>query len=124
MTTKKPDPATFPWQHLPGPGKMYGTATVGERGQVSIPADARRELGIDPGDKVVVFGNKLNGAIVLLKADVFEDFAEFFMTKLTKLGEHAQAFFGQFTEAAEGEAVEAAEATDEKAGEGEGEPAA
>ncbi|MDR1798449.1 MAG: AbrB/MazE/SpoVT family DNA-binding domain-containing protein [Bifidobacteriaceae bacterium] len=99
MTTPKTESTTsFPWQHLPSPGKMYGTATLGERGQLSIPADARRELHLDPGDKVVVFGNKLTGGITLLKADVFEDFADFFMTKLNKLGEHAQAFFGQFTE--------------------------
>jgi len=86
----------FPWQHIPAPGKMYGTATVGERGQISIPADARRELSINSGDKVVVFGNKLNGAVIILKADVFEDFVDFFMKKLNKLGEHAQDFFGQF----------------------------
>ncbi|MDR1513915.1 MAG: AbrB/MazE/SpoVT family DNA-binding domain-containing protein, partial [Propionibacteriaceae bacterium] len=54
-------PGSFPWQHIPSPGKVYGTARVGERGQIAIPADARRELGIDPGDKVVVFGNRLNG---------------------------------------------------------------
>ena len=97
---------SFPWQHIPSPGKMYGTATVGERGQVSIPADARRELSIGSGDKVVVFGNKLNGAVVLIKADIFEDFADFFMTKLNKLGEHAQDFFEHFgvTETAEQDA--------------------
>ena len=32
---------------------FYGSATVGERGQVVIPAEARQELGIEPGDKVL-----------------------------------------------------------------------
>ncbi|MBC7286806.1 MAG: AbrB/MazE/SpoVT family DNA-binding domain-containing protein [Armatimonadetes bacterium] len=33
---------------------VYGVVTVGERGQIVIPAEARRELGIAPGDKVIV----------------------------------------------------------------------
>jgi len=95
--TSKPDPGSFPWQYLPRPGRIYGAATVGERGQVSLPADARRELGIDAGDKLMVFGNKLNGTVVLIKADVFEGFADFFMTKLNKLGASAQGFMDTFT---------------------------
>ena len=97
MTTKKTAPGAFPWQHLPTPGKIYGTATVGDRGQISIPAEARKLLDLNSGDKVVVFGNRLNGSLVLLKADIFKDFAGFFMTKLNKLGGHAQEFFEQFT---------------------------
>jgi AbrB family looped-hinge helix DNA binding protein len=91
---------TFPWQHIPSPGKMFGTATVGERGQVAIPAAARKHLNIKPGDRLVVFGNSISGALVLVSADVFEDFADFFLTKINKLGEHAEAFFAQFTESA------------------------
>ena len=87
---------SFPWSNFPTPCRMYGTATVGERGQVSIPVDARKELSIEPGDKVVVFGNRLNGAVLLIKADIFEDFAGFVMTKLNKLGEHAHEVFDQF----------------------------
>jgi bifunctional DNA-binding transcriptional regulator/antitoxin component of YhaV-PrlF toxin-antitoxin module len=30
---------------------FYGSATVGERGQIVIPAEARAELGLTPGDK-------------------------------------------------------------------------
>ncbi|MDR1833255.1 MAG: AbrB/MazE/SpoVT family DNA-binding domain-containing protein [Propionibacteriaceae bacterium] len=89
-----------PWRGFPSPGKIYGTATVGERGQVSIPADARKDLGLKSGDKVVVFGNRVNGSVVLMKADLFENFADFFMTKLNKLGEHAQSFFDMLTQPA------------------------
>ena len=44
---------------LPGPeGRMfYGAVTVGERGQVVIPAQARRDHGIAPGDKLIVLGS-------------------------------------------------------------------
>jgi AbrB family looped-hinge helix DNA binding protein len=99
----------FPWQNIPSPGKVYGTARVGERGQIAIPADARRELAIDAGAKVIVFGNRVTGAVTLVKADLFEDFADFFMSKLDKLGDSAQSFFGHFTDLtdADDEAVSA-----------------
>jgi len=98
MTTK-PEPGSFPWQYVPRPGRVYGAATVGERGQIALPADARRELGIAAGDKLMVFGNKLNGSIILVKADVFESFADFLTTKVNKLGAAAQGFMDAFTSA-------------------------
>ena len=94
--TAKPEQGSFPWQFIPRPGRIYGAATVGERGQIVLPAEARRELGISPGDKIMVFGNKLNDSVVLIKADIFESFADFFMTKLNKLGSSAQEFMDAF----------------------------
>ena len=32
-----------------------GTATLGERGQVVIPAETRKQMKLKPGDKFVVF---------------------------------------------------------------------
>ena len=107
----KQAPGSFPWQYVPRPGKVYGAARIGERGQIAIPAEARRELNIQPGDKLMVFGNKINGSLVLIKADVFEGFADFFMTKLNKLESTAQGFLDSFT------AVTVADEDDE-AGEG------
>ena len=37
--------------------KLYGVATVGTKGQVVIPADAREELGIQTGDRLYVVGS-------------------------------------------------------------------
>lgn len=37
--------------------KLYGTATVGTKGQVVIPSDAREELNINPGDRLYVVGS-------------------------------------------------------------------
>lgn len=34
---------------------VYGMVTVGERGQVVIPAEARKRHGIQAGDKLIVF---------------------------------------------------------------------
>jgi len=36
--------------------QFYGTATVGTKGQIVIPADAREQLNIKEGDKLVVIG--------------------------------------------------------------------
>ena len=37
--------------------QLYGTATVGTKGQVVIPADARESLRIHPGDRLYVMGS-------------------------------------------------------------------
>lgn len=36
--------------------KFYGLGTVGEKGQIVIPAKARKSLGIKSGDKFIFFG--------------------------------------------------------------------
>ncbi len=48
--------------------KMYGTTTLGARGQVVIPAQARKDLGLKPGDQLVVMG-KFGKVLGLMKAD-------------------------------------------------------
>lgn len=35
--------------------KIHGAATVGERGQIVIPADIRKMFNIKSGDKLIVF---------------------------------------------------------------------
>jgi AbrB family looped-hinge helix DNA binding protein len=37
--------------------KLYGTATVGSKGQIVIPSNAREELGLQPGDKLYIAGS-------------------------------------------------------------------
>ena len=55
-------------------GKTYGTVTVGERGQLVIPADLRKELKIKSGDKLMIFA-KLDKKIVSFMRE--EDFSAF-----------------------------------------------
>jgi bifunctional DNA-binding transcriptional regulator/antitoxin component of YhaV-PrlF toxin-antitoxin module len=81
--------------HHFGIGKMLGTTSISERGQVVIPDKARKELDISADDMFVVFGNKRRGALILIKSEVFEGFAEAFMSKLGKLEKYAQDFFRQ-----------------------------
>jgi AbrB family looped-hinge helix DNA binding protein len=48
--------------------RFYGAITVSDRGQIVIPAQARRDFGIEVGDKLLVFGDLLHG-LALARAD-------------------------------------------------------
>ena len=56
--------------------QFYGTATVGERGQIVLPAKMRKGFDITKGDKLLVFGHDEDRSIVLLKPEVMEEFLE------------------------------------------------
>lgn len=56
--------------------KLYGTATVGSKGQIVIPADAREDLNIEPGDRLYVLGSMHGNGLVLLKEDMLEHLVE------------------------------------------------
>lgn len=49
--------------------KLYGTATVGTKGQVVIPADAREELNIQTGDRLYVVGSEKGQFVGFIKED-------------------------------------------------------
>ena len=49
--------------------RFYGSITVSERGQIVIPADARRDFGIEVGDKLLIFGD-LEQGLAIMKASV------------------------------------------------------
>ena len=85
MSTSK-DHGARGFQFPLGPGPILGTTTVSERGQVVIPADARKELNIKAGDRLVVFANRYQGTLMLVKADMFTQVSEFLMAKANKLG--------------------------------------
>lgn len=52
--------------------KFFGSVTIGERGQIVIPADARGELKMKPGDKLLVFKSWMDGAFLVAKPEEFE----------------------------------------------------
>jgi len=54
--------------------KLYGTATVGAKGQVVIPSDAREDMGINPGDRLYVVGTPERKVVVLLQEGALEEF--------------------------------------------------
>ena len=55
--------------------KIYGTTTVGERGQVVIPSAIRKKMKIESGDKLIVF-TRHDKFIGLLKSDQLDDFLD------------------------------------------------
>ena len=44
--------------------RFYGAITVSDRGQIVIPAQARRDFGIEVGDKLLVFGDLRYGLAI------------------------------------------------------------
>ncbi len=67
---------------MPSQKRLYGTATVGTKGQVVIPAEAREELNIKPGDRLYVV-DAMNGAgVVFLKEDMLESVVEKMVSQL------------------------------------------
>ena len=48
---------------------IFGLATVGTKGQIVIPAEARKELGIEEGDKLIILRGKTKHSLILLSHD-------------------------------------------------------
>ena len=55
--------------------RVFGTAKVGEKGQIVIPKEAREAFGIESGDTMLIFGDVTCG-IVITKLDVLNKTAE------------------------------------------------
>jgi len=63
---------------------FYGAATVGERGQIVIPADARNELGFHPGDKLLVMRHPVHTGLMIFKLDGVRAFLDEFHGQLKR----------------------------------------
>ena len=73
------------WQHILGKAKrhIFGTAKVGEKGQIVIPKDARQIFGVKPGDTLLILGDEETG-IIVTKPDVLRDAADDIFGKMEK----------------------------------------
>jgi AbrB family looped-hinge helix DNA binding protein len=60
---------------------MYGTTVLGARGQLVIPVEARKDLKLKPGDRLVVMG-QFKKILGMIKADEMEGFIEQLMEKI------------------------------------------
>ena len=65
---------------------FFGTVTVGERGQVVIPAEARKAFGIETGDKLLVFAHHEHG-VSLVKIDAVQRFVDVLRETIERAGE-------------------------------------
>ena len=70
-----------PLQHK----RMYGTATVGTKGQIVIPAEARDDLNIQPGDKLYIANASHGAGFICIKEEMLEEM-------VARLSEHLESF--------------------------------
>ena len=42
--------------HLHPEGQFYGSVTIGEKGQIVIPQEARENMKLKKGDRLLIFG--------------------------------------------------------------------
>ena len=66
--------------------RVFGSATVSPKGQVVIPANARKELGIDAGDTLLVCGPPHGQGLLLFKVDAVERILSVVGEQLTSFG--------------------------------------
>ena len=69
---------------LPPKGKhLFGMVTVGDKGQIVIPAKARKVFNISVGDQLVVLGDEAQG-LAILKSEDFLAFADMIRSSTNK----------------------------------------
>lgn len=66
---------------------FFGSVTVGERGQIVLPAEARALFNINPGDKVLVMRHPLSQGLMIVQIDALVDFAEEFRAGVQEIKE-------------------------------------
>jgi AbrB family looped-hinge helix DNA binding protein len=64
---------------------FYGSVTVGERGQIVIPAEARAEMEMSPGEKLLIMKHPAHPGLMIFKIDAVKEFLEDFQATLTKI---------------------------------------
>jgi AbrB family looped-hinge helix DNA binding protein len=53
---------------------FVGTVTIGERGQVVIPADARKKLDLHTGDTLMIMTHPERQGLMMVKIDAVREF--------------------------------------------------
>ncbi len=55
--------------------RVFGTAKVGERGQIVIPKEARELFNIQPGDTLLILGES-NKGLIISRPELLKDLAD------------------------------------------------
>ncbi len=66
---------------------FFGISTLGERGQVVIPAEARSLLGYKPGDKLLFIMAPSGHGMIMAKLDQIRDFLDDFAARIERARE-------------------------------------
>lgn len=69
-----------------GTPKFYGAVVVGERGQIVIPVEARREMDITPGEKLIIFSGPPGNMLMMAKAESVSRLLSKAMEHLSQFG--------------------------------------
>ena len=65
-------------KHILGRGnskRVFGTAKVGDRGQIVIPKEAREMFGIQPGDTLLILG-ETDAGLIVSRPEALNDLAD------------------------------------------------
>ena len=71
--------------HMRVIGRCFGTAVLGPRGQLVVPMEARKELGIDTGSKLLVFGHFGGRGLIFIKAEAAEELLNIMSSRLDEV---------------------------------------
>jgi len=74
---------------MSNPKKFYGKVPVGTKGQIVIPAEARKAMNIKPGDNVIVISGPphMDKVISIVPENEFTKFLKFFEEHVANLRE-------------------------------------
>ncbi len=70
---------------------FYGSVTVGERGQIVIPAEARTQMSIQQGDKLLIMKHPAHHGLMVFKIDEAREFLDEFNNMLNRASEQGEA---------------------------------
>lgn len=65
--------------------KFYGSSTVGERGQIVLPAKLRNDFAIKKGDKLLVIGNADSYRIILVNPESMSTYLDKMSQQIDKM---------------------------------------
>jgi AbrB family looped-hinge helix DNA binding protein len=80
--------------------KLYGTTTVGAKGQVVIPAEARKDLNLKPGDHLLVLG-KMGKVLSFMRSEDLQSIIGDIMKRIVEkdskqeIKKHIEKVFGK-----------------------------
>ncbi len=66
-----------------GSQRVFGTAKVGDRGQIVIPKEARELFKIKPGDTLLILGESDTG-LIISRPEVLHDLANEILNNVKK----------------------------------------
>jgi AbrB family looped-hinge helix DNA binding protein len=65
--------------------KFYGSTTVGERGQIVLPAKLRKDFKMNKGDMLLVIGNSQGYHITLVNPDTINEHLEMITQNINQI---------------------------------------